>query len=112
VRRIGDAAIPDGFPGGAATAAYQIEGAYDADGRGNVRAHSGKIERRDRRRRLRPLHRYRDDVALMADLGLTAYRFSIAWPRVIPREPAPRAQGLISTTDWSCAFRSATSRRS
>ena len=37
-------------------------------------------------------HRYRDDVALMAELGLTAYRFSIAWPRVQPRGQGPANQ--------------------
>jgi beta-glucosidase len=83
--------FPDGFQWGAATAAYQIEGAPDADGKGpsiwDTFSHTpGKIERDETGDvACDHYHRYRDDVALMADLGLTAYRFSIAWPRVMPQ---------------------------
>jgi len=64
--------FPSGFLWGAATAAYQIEGAHDVDGKGP------SIWDCDH------YHRYRDDVALMSQLGLAAYRFSISWSRVIP----------------------------
>jgi beta-glucosidase len=86
----GALSFPDGFAWGTATAAYQIEGAASADGRGlsvwdtfsrapgNVRGgDTGDIA-------CDAYHRYREDVALMASLGLNAYRFSISWPRVVP----------------------------
>jgi beta-glucosidase len=88
-----DSPIPD-FPArfhwGVATAAYQIEGAVAEDGRGpsiwdtfckepgRIRdGHSGDVATDH-------YHRWPEDIALMADLGLTAYRFSIAWPRIQP----------------------------
>jgi beta-glucosidase len=82
--------IPAGFAWGVATAAYQIEGAVAEDGRGDsvwdtfcrrpgaIRdGHTGDIADDH-------YHRWREDVGLMADLGVTAYRFSIGWPRVQP----------------------------
>jgi beta-glucosidase len=93
--------FPNGFLWGTATAAYQIEGAHDADGKGpsiwDTFAHTpGKIERGDVGDvACDHYHRYRGDVALMADLGLTAYRFSIGWPRVLPTGTGPaNAPGL------------------
>src|SRR5262245_31820607 len=80
----------DDFAWGAATAAYQIEGATDADGRGEsiwdrFCTLPGQIrDGSDGRRACEHYRRYRDDVALMRWLGLKAYRFSIAWPRIIP----------------------------
>jgi beta-glucosidase len=93
--------FPDGFVWGAATAAYQIEGAADVDGRGrsiwDTFSHTpGKI-RGDEHGDVAcdHYHRFRDDVALMADLGLGAYRFSVAWPRVLPDGAgAPNPRGL------------------
>ena len=83
-------AFPEGFLWGAATSAYQIEGSPLADGAGpsiwHAFAHTpGRIadgETGDIA--CNHYHRYRDDVALMAELGLTAYRFSINWGRVFP----------------------------
>ncbi len=82
--------FPPGFVFGAATAAYQIEGAADEDGRGRsiwdtyshtpgrtFGGHTGDVA-------CDHYHRYRDDVALMRELGLSAYRFSVSWPRVLP----------------------------
>jgi beta-glucosidase len=82
--------FPDGFVWGASTAAYQVEGAASIDGKGpsvwdtfshvpgNVRGgDTGDIA-------CDSYHRYREDIALMASLGLNAYRFSISWPRVQP----------------------------
>jgi beta-galactosidase len=82
--------FPSDFVWGTATAAYQIEGAVKADGRGpsiwDTFSHSpGKIadgstgDVADDH-----YHRYPEDVAIMAGLGMNAYRFSIAWPRIFP----------------------------
>src|SRR3712207_2280608 len=82
--------FPDGFLWGTATAAYQIEGALDEDGRGesiwDTFAHTpGTIaDGSNADVAVDHYHRYRDDVRLMKELGATAYRFSIAWPRVFP----------------------------
>jgi beta-glucosidase len=91
--------FPVDFRWGAATAAYQIEGAATEDGRtrsiwdtfshtpGRVRgADTGDVA-------CDHYHRYREDVAAMARLGLGAYRFSVSWPRVQPggRGPANQA---------------------
>jgi beta-glucosidase len=83
-------AFPPGFTWGAATAAYQIEGAVNADGRGpsvwDTFSHTpGKIRRGDTGDiACDSYHRYREDADLLKSLGLNAYRFSIAWPRVLP----------------------------
>ena len=82
--------FPADFVWGAATAAYQIEGAVREDGRGEsiwdrFTATPGKILGGDTGVvACDSYHRYREDVRLMRELGLTAYRFSIAWPRVLP----------------------------
>ncbi len=86
----GQLVFPPGFRWGAATSAYQIEGAIDVDGRlpsiWDTFSHTpGKVRGGDTGDiACDHYHRYRDDIAIMADLGLTAYRFSVAWPRVIP----------------------------
>ena len=80
----------DKFIWGAATAAYQVEGATTVDGRGESIwdrfAHTpGKVLAGDTGDvACDHYHRYREDVAIMAELGLDAYRFSVSWPRVIP----------------------------
>jgi beta-glucosidase len=82
--------FPPDFVWGAATASYQIEGAVAEDGRGpsiwDTFAHTpGAIldsttgDVADDH-----YHRFADDIAILADLGLTAYRFSMAWPRILP----------------------------
>ncbi|WP_214409050.1 GH1 family beta-glucosidase [Sphaerisporangium fuscum] len=83
-------AFPPGFVWGAATSAYQIEGATGADGRGTsiwdtfVRQPGRVVNGEDAEVAIDHYRRYRDDVAIMADLGLTAYRFSVSWPRIMP----------------------------
>jgi beta-glucosidase len=78
------------FVWGAATAAYQIEGAVHEDGRGEsvwdrFCATPGKVRNGDTGAVACDFyHRYRDDIALMRELGLDAFRFSIAWPRILP----------------------------
>src|SRR6185295_19284233 len=87
--------FPDGFVWGAATASYQIEGAVREDGRGPsiwdtfsrtpgrvYAGHTGDVADDH-------YHRYVEDVALMADLGLASYRYSIAWPRIQPDGTGP-----------------------
>lgn len=78
------------FTWGVATASYQIEGAAHTDGRGQsvwdmlcekpgavLEGHNGDVA-------CDHYNRYPEDVALMADLGVNAYRLSIAWPRIMP----------------------------
>ncbi|MDQ5823191.1 MAG: GH1 family beta-glucosidase [Chloroflexota bacterium] len=83
--------FPDGFLWGAATAAYQIEGAWNEDGRGESIwdrfSHTpGNVQDGDTGDvACDHYHLYRDDVALMKQLGLHAYRFSVSWPRVVPQ---------------------------
>ena len=82
--------FPEGFLWGSASAAYQIEGAHDVDGKGpsnwdafvripgkTFKATTGDIA-------VDHYHRYKEDIKLMADMGLKTYRFSISWPRVMP----------------------------
>jgi beta-glucosidase len=82
--------FPPGFAWGAATAAYQIEGAPDADGKGpstwDIFSHApGNVRGGDTGDiACDSYHRYGEDAALMASLGLNSYRFSISWPRVQP----------------------------
>ena len=89
----GDAELPRfpaGFFFGAATASYQIEGAYDEGGRGfsiwdTYCREPGRVaEGATGDVACDHYHRYREDVALLADLGVDSYRFSIAWPRIQP----------------------------
>jgi beta-glucosidase len=83
--------FPAGFLFGTATAAYQIEGGHDADGKGPSiwdafcrqpgaisTGETGDVA-------CDHYHRWREDVALLRDLGCSAYRLSISWPRVVPK---------------------------
>ena len=82
--------FPDGFLWGASTAAYQIEGAVKEDGRGpsiwDTFSHdAGRIFGGDTGDvACDHYHRWPEDVALMRELGIRAYRLSTAWPRVVP----------------------------
>src|SRR4030088_1738298 len=95
------ATFPEGFSWGVATSAFQIEGAVKQDGRGasiwDSYAHTpGKIRNGDNADvAVDHYHRYKDDVRLMQDMGVKAYRFSIAWPRIFPSGTGqPNAKGL------------------
>ena len=84
------ARFPDGFVWGTATASYQIEGAVDEDGRApsiwDTFSHTpGRVRNGDTGDvACDHYHRYAEDVALLAELGCTHYRFSFAWPRLQP----------------------------
>ena len=85
-----DISFPDDFLWGTATSAYQIEGAWNRDGKGESIwdrfAHrSGKIkDGRTGDNACDHYNRFEADVALMKDLELGAYRFSVSWPRIFP----------------------------
>jgi 6-phospho-beta-glucosidase len=80
--------FPKNFLWGSASAAYQVEGAWDVDGKGEsvwdvftkipgktYKGSNGDIA-------IDRYHLYKEDVALMAEMGLKAYRFSVSWPRI------------------------------
>ena len=82
--------FPEDFIWGAATSSYQIEGAYNEDGKGEsiwdrfahtpgkiFEGHTGDIA-------CDHYHRYKEDVQLMKEIGIKSYRFSISWPRIFP----------------------------
>lgn len=85
------ATFPEGFLWGAATASYQVEGAPTEDGKGpsiwdTFTRTTGKIHHGDTGDIATDhYHRLEHDLDLMAELGLTAYRFSVAWPRILPQ---------------------------
>lgn len=87
--------FPADFVWGAATAAYQIEGAWREDGKGESIwdrfSHTpGKIANGDTGDvACDHYHRYREDIQLMRELSLGGYRFSISWPRVLPAGRGP-----------------------
>ena len=96
-------AFPPNFVWGVATAAYQVEGAAHEDGRGasiwDTFSHTpGKVRNGDTGDvACDHYHRWREDLALLGELGVGAYRFSIAWPRIFPTGSGePNAIGL----DW------------
>ena len=86
----GQATFPKDFLWGSATASYQVEGAWDIDGRGesiwdrfshsagNVKGGwTGDVACDN-------YHRYREDIAIMKQMNIRSYRYSIAWPRIQP----------------------------
>jgi beta-glucosidase len=115
--------FPSDFVWGAATSSYQIEGAVDADGRGksiwDVFSHTpGRIKGGDTGDiACDHYHRWREDIELLARGGFNAYRFSTAWPRILPGGTGavePRGldfyerlvDGLIARgiTPWLCLY--------
>jgi beta-glucosidase len=82
--------LPRGFLWGAATSSYQVEGAIAEDGRGEsiwdryCRQPGAIADGTDGAQACDHYHRSQEDVGLLSELGLNAYRFSVAWPRVVP----------------------------
>ena len=87
--------FPENFVWGAATAAYQVEGAVHEDGRGlsiwDTFSHTpGKTRNGDTGDiACDSYHRWAEDIALLKEMHLKAYRFSIAWPRIFPQGTGP-----------------------
>lgn len=95
-------AFPKSFLWGTATASYQIEGAWQTDGKGESVwdrfCHTpGKIARGETGdSACDHYHRWEADVKLMAAMGLNAYRFSVSWPRILPAgKGRPNEKGLL-----------------
>src|SRR5215468_5279068 len=98
--------FPDGFYWGVATSAYQVEGAWDEDGKGESiwdrYAHTpGKIKNGETGDIATDhYHRYQEDVALMKhEIGANAYRFSTSWARIFPEgtgQPNPKGLDFYS----------------
>lgn len=82
--------FPENFVWGVSTSAYQIEGSLDKDGRGPsiwdvMAATPGKIYQGDDASiACDSYNRYEEDIQLMKELGVKAYRFSVSWPRIYP----------------------------
>ena len=82
--------FPTDFLWGAASAAYQVEGAWDTDGKGKsnwdefVRIPGKTFKDTNGDVAVDHYHRYKEDIALMAEMGLKTYRFSVAWTRIFP----------------------------
>jgi beta-glucosidase len=99
--------FPLDFRWGSATASYQIEGAVTEGGRtpsiwDTFSATPGRVQDGDTGEVADDhYHRFREDVAIMRELGLTAYRFSVAWPRITPRVTA---EGLGPVNDEGLRF--------
>jgi beta-glucosidase len=97
--------FPDGFMWGTATASFQIEGATRSDGRGEsiwdrFAATPGKVHNGDTGDpACESYYRYQEDITLMKAMNNNAYRFSIAWPRVIPDGDGDVAQAGLDYYD-------------
>ncbi|HBY90421.1 glycoside hydrolase family 1 protein [Ruoffia tabacinasalis] len=82
--------FPKKFLWGSASAAYQVEGAWDEDGKGEsiwdryVKIPGKTFKESTGEVAVGHYHRYKEDVALMAEAGLKAYRFSVSWSRILP----------------------------
>lgn len=96
------------FLWGAASAAHQVEGAWNEDGKapgiwdalypGHIAHHESGLTACDH------YHRFREDIALMKKIGLKAYRFSVSWPRVMPRPHEVNPKGLQFYADLADAL--------
>ena len=88
-----------GFVWGAASAAYQIEGAWNEDGKSESIWDCFTHDKKAYREQTGDIacdhyHRYKEDVALMRELGLKSYRFSVSWARIMPREGEINGRGI------------------
>ncbi len=82
--------FPEDFLWGTATSSYQVEGAFDEDGRGlsvwdvYSKKPGAVLNNENGDKACDHYHLYREDVKLMRDIGVNAYRFSLSWPRILP----------------------------
>ena len=97
--------FPEGFLWGSASAAYQVEGGWDADGKGVsnwdkfVRIPGKTFKATTGDKAVDHYHRYKEDVKLMAEMGLKTYRFSIAWTRIYPLGHGEENEGGLQFYD-------------
>ena len=97
--------LPRDFVWGVSTSSYQVEGAVQADGRGpsiwdTFCRQPGRIANGDTGDvACDHYHRYREDIALMHRLGVQAYRFSVAWPRLLPQGSGPPNEAGLAFYD-------------
>ena len=93
-------AFPKDFLWGASTSAFQVEGAYKEDGKGLSAADVASFKNSDQYADTKVAadfyHRYQEDIAMMAELGLKSYRFSINWTRILPNgdDETPNEAGI------------------
>lgn len=88
--------FPETFLWGASTSAYQCEGAWDEDGKGKSVKDAAAIfpGTSDWKVTSDHYHRFREDIALFAEMGLREYRFSISWPRIMPDGVTENSKGI------------------
>lgn len=92
--------VPNDFLWGASTSAFQVEGAYQDDGKGlsiaDIRSFKKSNQQLDTKVTVDHYHHWQEDISLMKDLGMKSYRFSISWPRIFPNgmEEKPNEAGL------------------
>ena len=88
------------FLWGASTSAFQVEGACEEDGKGLSAADTASFANSDKYADTRTAcdfyHHYQEDIAMMAELGLKSYRFSINWTRILPNgdDESPNQPGI------------------
>ena len=103
--------FPENFLWGAASASFQIEGARNEDGKTDSiwdATADGHIKRNlNGDKACDHYHRYREDIALMKELGLKSYRFSVSWPRVMPQRGIINEKGLQFYRDLTGELRRA-----
>jgi beta-glucosidase len=98
-------AFPKGFVWGCASSSYQVEGGWNMDGKGLsiwdtfVHTSGHIINNQTGDVAVDHYHRYKEDVGLMKDLGLGAYRFSVAWTRILPAGMGPINQAGLDFYD-------------
>ena len=97
-REVDEVGFPENFLWGAASAAAQIEGAWDEDGRTpSIWDHmpEWKVNKNENpHTACDHYHHWREDVDIMKEIGLKAYRFSISWSRVIPKKGVINPKGM------------------
>lgn len=111
VEVLGGKAMRKDFMWGAASAAHQVEGAYNEDGKGLGiwdALVEGHIKHRENGNvACDHYHRYKEDIQLMKKLGLQSYRFSVSWPRIMPEEGKVNPKGIAFYQDLVKELRAA-----